>query len=536
MSGIYKSLDKSDISVTPFKVYKRYKGSDADLDPAYSFYEGIYERELKNLGNVAPYVQESDFTTDGKLKQAVHHSIDHLFYREFISNNKATFGSGNINNQLRTLYDRVGVVSIPQMKYGESILPGSVEVIMPNGRGDRGLSSPITLIDDANGNLVISGSVYTGTPISQSNQLYRLQTEQGLQYLNITQSFSFYDFLSKYNTTTFANNLLVQTSSFGFSFNLTGEPSSSIVISPSTAEINQAFNFISQDFSIGMYIYIPSDGTQDGPILEKKSPTEQQGLNLNGELVQYPIKRYPYSLEYEAGYPGVRFSKSDGANTIETYVEVQTDEWVYLTLSRSGSLYTLQAKGALTNETSTLTDTLQDFNCSNKSDIYIGGNTVNSINSKFNIDQLKFWSQALTNDNKNFLMWSSGSNSLSVGNVFYKQGIITLTNPLCLNATGSNKPTSVEHRATVKLFETQVTCTISPGEFEFSNNPTLQVYDPTNGEFKLRGFATESLFKPYITQIGLYNDSNQLLVAAKLSQPIQVPGNLNTTLVVKYDT
>jgi len=532
MSGIYKSLDKSDISVTPFKVYKRYKGSDTDFNAPYSFYEGVYAKDLKNLGATYPYIQDTDYTTDDKLKQAVHHSTDHLFYREFVSNNKATFGSGNINNQLRTLFDRVGVISIPQTNYGESVLPGSVEVVMPNLGGVRGLPTSVVFVDDANGNLVFSGSVYTGTPISQSNQVYRLQTEQGLQYLNITQSFSFYDFLSKYSTTTKVNSVFIETSSFGFSYGLTGKPSSSIVIIPATDDLNQAFNFMDQDYSIGMYLYIPIDSTS-GPILEKKSPTEIGGVNANGDQIIYPISRYPYSLEYDSTIPGITFSKSNGDKTITMFVEVVAyNEWFYLTLSRSGSLYTMTTE----TEQSTLVDTLQDYNCSNTSKIYIGANADNTVNCKFNMDQLKFWTQNISVDNRSFLEWSSGSNSLNVGNVFYKQGMVTLTNPFCLNTTGSNKPTTVEHRATVGLYETSITCTISPGEFEVSNNPTLQVYDPRTNEFKLRGFATESAFKPYITQIGLYTDSNQLVVAGKLSQPVKVPGNLNTTFVVKYDT
>jgi hypothetical protein len=85
------------------------------------------------------------------------------------------------------------------------------------------------------------------------------------------------------------------------------------------------------------------------------------------------------------------------------------------------------------------------------------------------------------------------------------------------------------------VYETQVSCIVSPGEYRFSNNPTLQVYDPTTKNFKLKGFATESTFRPYVTQLGLYDDQNQLVVACKLSQPIQLSPKTSTTFLVKYD-
>jgi len=49
-------------------------------------------------------------------------------------------------------------------------------------------------------------------------------------------------------------------------------------------------------------------------------------------------------------------------------------------------------------------------------------------------------------------------------------------------------------------------------------------------------FATGSLFKPYITTIGLYNENNELLVVGKLGQPIKTSNETDTTLIVRWDT
>jgi hypothetical protein len=52
-------------------------------------------------------------------------------------------------------------------------------------------------------------------------------------------------------------------------------------------------------------------------------------------------------------------------------------------------------------------------------------------------------------------------------------------------------------------------------EFNYSNNPT---YIDTNGDFTEATFETDP--QTYITTVGLYNDSNELVAVAKTSQPI----------------
>ena len=49
-------------------------------------------------------------------------------------------------------------------------------------------------------------------------------------------------------------------------------------------------------------------------------------------------------------------------------------------------------------------------------------------------------------------------------------------------------------------------------------------------------FATGSYFSPYVTTIGLYNESYQLVAVGKLSQPIPISLYVDTTFVVNFDT
>ena len=52
-------------------------------------------------------------------------------------------------------------------------------------------------------------------------------------------------------------------------------------------------------------------------------------------------------------------------------------------------------------------------------------------------------------------------------------------------------------------------------EFNYSNNPT---YVDSNGDFAEPTFETDP--KAFITTVGLYNPSNELVAVAKTSQPI----------------
>ena len=52
---------------------------------------------------------------------------------------------------------------------------------------------------------------------------------------------------------------------------------------------------------------------------------------------------------------------------------------------------------------------------------------------------------------------------------------------------------------------------------------------------QLKDFATASYFTPYVGSLGFYNDSNQLLAVAKMSQPVPLSNATDLTFLVKLD-
>lgn len=81
------------------------------------------------------------------------------------------------------------------------------------------------------------------------------------------------------------------------------------------------------------------------------------------------------------------------------------------------------------------------------------------------------------------------------------------------------------------LYQKEVRCEILQNDFNYSMNPTI--FSGSNGDVK--GFVTGSDFRPYMTTIGLYNDSDELMIVGKFSTPIPISSYSDMTVVVKWD-
>jgi hypothetical protein len=51
----------------------------------------------------------------------------------------------------------------------------------------------------------------------------------------------------------------------------------------------------------------------------------------------------------------------------------------------------------------------------------------------------------------------------------------------------------------------------------------------------LYGYATSSYFDPYITTVGLYNENQDLIAVAKLSQPLPSSRTTDTNIIINLD-
>jgi hypothetical protein len=123
-----------------------------------------------------------------------------------------------------------------------------------------------------------------------------------------------------------------------------------------------------------------------------------------------------------------------------------------------------------------------------------------------------------------------------IGNIIYSHGIVTLTNlelsgsSLIDFITGSN--VTMSFQSTYTIYETQYKCNIRESEFTFSQNPSL--LSGSSNEV-IYDYATGSYFSPYITTIGLYNENQDLLAVAKLSQPLPSSNTTDLNILINLD-
>ena len=95
--------------------------------------------------------------------------------------------------------------------------------------------------------------------------------------------------------------------------------------------------------------------------------------------------------------------------------------------------------------------------------------------------------------------------------------------------TGSNVTCSFS--SSYELFETQYKCTIGADEFNYSLNPSLI----SGSEGQIYDFATGSYFAAYVTTVGLYDESHNLLAVAKLAKPLPTSRTTDTTILINFD-
>jgi hypothetical protein len=130
--------------------------------------------------------------------------------------------------------------------------------------------------------------------------------------------------------------------------------------------------------------------------------------------------------------------------------------------------------------------------------------------------------------------WSYG-NLITIG--YYDSGYIDdgyFEEINVFSDTDVYKGFTTHFKSTKELYETSLLCTIGSGEFNVSSNPTLRVNNDINNN-QLKPFVSSSIFNPYITTIGLYSSSGELLAIGKLGSAIKKRSDVDLTVKVRFD-
>jgi len=397
------------------------------------------------------------------------------------------------------------------------------------------------------GNLLISGSV-AGTQVTSSNVVGRWHFNNGYKYygkgpVGFEQEVGdgYWPMKATYNNVVFGS-MSTAPDYLGASAYFSANNTSSIVISPSLfAKYKQTYNFENSDFSIFFTIKpeYPTVNYEFANIIAKEGPVEDIFIDINGNIGSSPVgTNFPYKVKLcvsGSNQGKLYFERSSGfqASQVVTSIPLAANTKYNVAVTKAGSTMRIfigtSQRGIGTDITST--GTYESKACSNESNIYVGANYNNENRFNGYLDNLKLYNLALSTSDLQYLQNTQGIGDRYVGNVFYKQGMIVITDPMA----NEIDILSASCRGTQTIYETEVSCTIGGGEFNHSSNPTLQEYEPVSDQFVFRPFVSSSDFKPYITTIGLYNDRGDLLVVGKLGQPIRTPDNTDTTFIIRYD-
>lgn len=169
-------------------------------------------------------------------------------------------------------------------------------------------------------------------------------------------------------------------------------------------------------------------------------------------------------------------------------------------------------------------------------------------------------------------LYVSGSNPRNyVGDIIYTHGMIIITDLkyalLLQQAWAGENPFEQAYlgpkvgpktrtnlilswKSSQPIFTHNYHCKLRDFEFNYTYNPSAlssslgTVYDNSDRVYSTSGSInkgdlnnniTGSAFRPYITTVGLYNDSNELIAVGKVNRPVPKTADTEMTIIVKID-
>ena len=549
---VFSQVQSQDFTLTPITVHKQfviqrntdlYSGSLPNTGSGYKLWEARYLGEKLKISS-------SNYATnswDGSNKHIIWKSLDSQYYR-FPYDRTSTFEHSNERFTFKFLSYSASAIVVPQSDFGESIKPGSVEFTSSAGFNCR---------DDGNGNLydvgIDTGSVSSVGMVAYwpfRNQFRYLKNQNSYWYLDDGTT----DYVSKTfspDRPSIAKNLRFRSRldvgsgyDTGFHSIFSGN---SYILTPNRKEFNFAQN---EDFSISFWVYfVDTSGTgsliSKNGVIEKQTYGIQEKYNVNDLVVNVPyisssyydqsINVYPYHFELH-DFNTIRFKRSDGIRTISLDLFPDNDSWNHVCLVKSGSLLSYYHNGGLIV---TGSDTLG--HCQNDHSLMFGSkNRLYDQAFTGYLDEIRIFDRALYVD-----QIVSLSNNVSqllyqtavVGNVFYKKGLIVFNGlDSSYPDVGLNAPFTLKFRGTHTIYQYECLVRIPKGSFNLSQNPS-SLQSPNSDLIinDMTGSLEDGALFPYATGVGLYNDKNELLAVAKLSQPLMMRDDVDLNLLIRWD-
>ena len=526
---VLKRLNVSDVFTIPYEANKLWSITASNFTEYGIFFQtGSYTSSINKLdytysnllyksilANYYPEFYPTNSLSTSSYFQTVNYTVN-LTSTDYAVSGALRLGNGATTEKFypTTTGSKVWDINIPNTLYSGKIIPTTFIATIDEG----------WIYDDGEYNLRWSGSVKPPALLSGSDlTMYNIQTD-----------------------VTAANTTITSTSGVSGSSTLNFAPSA-------------LWNFTS------------------GPI--PAPPADLSGSFGGGPPYTTVLTVSPGTGFFQFGTSSISYAyiqSATGSLDIPPYTGsfVLAPGYTLITLPPTGSTFILTKTSQSYQPSTVVTQSSVVFNANivNASgSINVGGNNYPIINRLSGVS-VEISTPLLYTSSVNFtveysqsygsIISSNGtvlSQSSYVGNIFYEQGIGVLTNyPNTITSPSSFQ--NIQFQNSYTLYEQNMVCRVKDYEFNASYNPTLTtgsfgfIYESasvwitsstlpydysgtyyTNPDNQLKDFATASYFSPYVGSLGFYNDSNQLLAVAKMSQPVPLSNETDLTFLVKLD-
>ena len=498
---VFKRVDQQDIRITPFPANKTFEfisgSTTSSAMPLKAVYTNI--NILPMIGSELTYNDASNI--NGSLQTVTYFSINHLYYKNKLEPAK-TFGPTDLNRTKKYLYESASILSIPQNKVGEKIKPASFQFTS---------SVSGSFESDRYGNII----------------------DSAFNTASIIDDVKWYDGFNEYFDTT-----RITYQSDGVTY-INGIPTSNgrqlpLGLSAKFSGNGYIQNTLSgyynrnTDYSISFFISGANSGVVDQLVATKSTSSL--------------TPQYPFKIEL-SGSNQLRFSAA-GSTEFVSMITSSADvssSWTHVVCQKTGSEMQMYIDGTLhaSGSSRLLQDIQSPLSSSARIDndqlLSIGGYSTSSYNMQGQLDEIRIYNKALTGTEVGYLAdRTEGGTVLQtqyVGNVFGKQGIVVFSSADYRVNDLLETPFTASYKSTVTIHELGVTTRLDAGDFNMSSNITLT----SDNDQTYRSFVSGSDFAPYITTIGLYNDSGQLLAIGKLAQPIKKRNDVDINFLIRVD-
>jgi len=421
---VYKKLKASDASRTPFEAHKQYNITANNTSSlGIDFFSARFSSSSKDT-----------FSLNDPNQTKKYFQLDKIYYNKDFGNN---IGGLEYEDQDVRLYKKLNVISIPQGIFGSSIQKGTLNLFE-------------TYTDDSKGNIYNSSLTLTNYPTDKERVFY-LAPVKGFKLSDLTKNYNtgynlvnppstldkaVYDDSLYLNTVEYISSSITHLSSL----NCTGiDLSSGYVKVPHSNNINFGQN---QNFTVSFYYKTPTLSGTKYLVAKSYSKTtinspENGKTNTTGSLQPTEVdagNSFPFEIYLTNNQ--INFARADqNIISLATSSAVLSNDTLYhISCVKSGSDLKIYLNGELTGS-----NTDNTVLTKNKANLYIGnrGGTRSEYSSAGGtLSQLMIFNKAL--NNTQVVNVSSSITGLPyIGNIFYENGLITITSPKYTNDLGS---------------------------------------------------------------------------------------------------